>query len=191
MSDFRIAALLVAGTLLTALSAGNICAAPATQPAAADTFTISDMRVQMIAGFTYLYDSSETTLEKMGDPIGRTIPALEKEIAAGKFHPVGPLAFVYRDMKDVSQPFQLDIGFPVPPDTAAVGDFKTRKVEPFKCATVLYSGPMSKISEAYQKLISQIFAANLKQTTTIQEFHLYWEGAESPNNVVLIQVGIE
>lgn len=166
-------------------------ATPATQPTASPQFVVSDMRVQTIAGFTYLYDSSQTTLEKIGEPIGRTLPAMEKDIAAGKFHPVGPMVFVYRDMTDIAQPFKLDIGFPVPPETVAEGEFKTRKVEPFKCATVLFSGPMSKISDAYQKLMAAMTAANLRPTTTIQEFHLYFEGRESPNNVVLIQVGIE
>jgi len=191
MTIRRAAALVVILVALSAVTAKRVSAAPATQPSSADTFVVSDMRVQTIAGFNYLYNSSETTLEKMGEPIGRTIPAMEKEIAAGKFHPVGPMVFVYRDMTDIAQPFKLDIGFPVPPDTIAVGEFKRRKVEPFKCATVVFSGPMSKISDAYQKLMAAMTAANLRPMTTIQEFHLYFEGPQSPNNVVLIQVGIE
>jgi effector-binding domain-containing protein len=164
---------------------------PTTQAATQPDFVVSEMRVQTIAGFTYLYASSETTFERVAAPIGATLPAMQKSVSESKFRSVGGPIFVYRNLKDMTQPFTLDIGYAVPHETAATSEYKVRKVEALKCATVMYSGPVAKISEAYGKLMGAISAANLKSTTTAREFYLYWEGAESPNNIVLVQIGIE
>src|ERR1700722_3625048 len=104
LHSIKLSAYCIASLFLCCASARGE-AAPATQPSSSDTFIVSDMRVQTIAGFTFLYDTSQTTLEKIGEPIGKTLPALEKAIADGKFHPVGSPAFIYREMKDISQPF--------------------------------------------------------------------------------------
>jgi effector-binding domain-containing protein len=167
-------------------------AGPATQPAVTTPdFVVSDVRVQTIAGFTFLYDSSRTSFQAMSQPVERTIADMEKAITEGKLHPSGPLVFVYHDLKDPGQPFTLDVGFGVPDDTAAFGKYQVRKVEPFKCATVLFCGPLSKVPEAYNKLVGALPALNLKATTTTREFYLYWETPDSSNNIVQIQVGIE
>lgn len=164
--------------------------APATQPSHSPDFVVSDMRVQTLAGFSYLYSSSQTTFDKIGEAVGKTLPQLEAAMKDGKFHPTGPLIFTYRDVKDMSQPFTLDIGYAVPPETAAFGDFKLRKEDAFKCATVIYSGPIMRISEGFQKLMTDMTDAKLTPAGPAREYYLYWEGMESPNNVVLIQIAI-
>jgi effector-binding domain-containing protein len=161
---------------------------PATQPDPG--FVVSDMRVRTVSGYSYLYDTSQTSFAKIAEPIGRMIPALDKGIADGKFHPTGPLVMTYRGVTDMSQPFTLDVGYMVPKETATFDQFKVRQEDSFKCATVLYSGPLSKISEAYGKLYAAIGAAGLKPTMTVREIYLFWEGPESPNNVIQIQMGI-
>jgi effector-binding domain-containing protein len=167
-------------------------AGPSTQPSTTTPdFVVSDVRVQTVAGFTYLYDSTRTSFQTMSKPVERTIAAMEKAIAEGKLHPSGPLVFVYHDLNDPGKPFTLDVGFGVPDDSAAFGGYKVRKVEPFKCATVLFSGPLSKVPEAYNKLMGALPPMNLKPTTTVREYYLYWETPDSPNNIVQIQVGIE
>ncbi|HEY2585981.1 MAG TPA: GyrI-like domain-containing protein [Tepidisphaeraceae bacterium] len=177
---------------MLALSGIAHAAGPATQPVATTPdYVISDVRVQTIAGFTFLYDSTRTSFQAMSEPVERTIAAMEKAITEGKIHPSGPLVFVYRDLKDPNQPFTLDVGFGVPDDTAAFGNYQVRKVEPFKCATVLFSGPLAKVPEAYNKLMGALPALNLKPTTTVREFYLYWETPDSQNNIVQIQVGVQ
>ena len=179
---------MVLGFILCGLPRGGRAEGPpATQPA----FGVSEMRVQTIAGFTYLYDSSETTLARMADPVGRMLPALMRASAEGKVRPAGPIIMMYHDLKDLSQPFTLDVGCSAQPDTKPVGTFKVRKVEPFRCATVLFTGPIKHIGEAYQKLVADLDGAHLTTTGTSREFYLYWEGPDSPNNVVQIQMGIQ
>ncbi|HEY8668397.1 MAG TPA: hypothetical protein VIL86_17230 [Tepidisphaeraceae bacterium] len=63
------------------------------------------------------------------------------------------------------------------------------RMQEFKPMGYLYSGAMAHISETYEKLMPQIFAAKLTPAETVREVYMYWEGPESPNNVVQIQVG--
>ena len=64
---------------------------------------------------------------------------------------------------------------------------RRNSIAPFTSA----SGPLSKVPEAYNKLMGALPPMNLKPTTTVREYYLYWETPESPNNIVQIQVGIE
>lgn len=166
--------------------------APAGAPAAdASDFIISQVRVQTLAGFTYLYRSFDTSFQTMSQPVGQAIADMEKAIAAGKLHPVGPMIFIYHDMRDPYKPFTLDLGFPVPEGSAAPEGYQVGKVEPFKCATVLFSGPLSKVPDAFNKLMGSLAPMGLHPTRTTREFYLYWEDPNSPNNVLQIQVGLE
>jgi effector-binding domain-containing protein len=181
----------IATSISSRLSAAD--AAPTTQPMMkAPAFFVSDMRVQTIAGFNYAYQSADTTFEKMIEPIGQSIAALQAASADGKLRPKGSLILIYQDLKGMDQPFKVDIGMPVEKDAAAPGPgFKVRKVEAFRCATVIYSGPMTGIGAAYQKLLTDMAQANLTPGTTAREFHLYFESPESPNNIVQIQMAIQ
>lgn len=173
------------------VSADRAPAVPATQPLGSSEFIVSDMRVQTISGFDYLYQSSRTTLADISKLANRTIGDMQAAIHDGKFHPNGPLVFVYHDMMDPSQAFNLDIGFVVPEGTSAFGSSKLQKTQSFKCATVLFSGSLEHLSDAYGKVMGGVGQAGLKPTGTTREVYLYWEGPQSPNNVVQIQVGIE
>ncbi len=94
------------------------------------------------------------------------------------------------------KPFKMEIGIIVTDDTKlpdGVGgdDVKLRKTEPFKCATILYTGPVDQQGRAYQKLIPALTAAGHKSTGEEREMCLYWEGVDSSNNVFMMQIGIK
>ncbi len=165
-------------------------AAPAAKaPAKAAEFTIGEMHLQTTPAMTCISGSAQTTFEKMMEVINKYMPMIKAADAEGKIHPAGPGMFVYRDMKDMTQPFTLDIGWVVAADSKDVGELKVRKLEAFKCATVLFTGPVNHLGNAYGKLIGQMATANLTPGTETREMYLYFEGVDSPNNVVQIQVG--
>ena len=62
--------------------------------------------------------------------------------------------------------FKMEIGVIVADDAqiAEADDLKIRKTAPFKCATILYTGPVAEQGQAYQKLIPAMRAAGLKPT---------------------------
>jgi effector-binding domain-containing protein len=91
----------------------------------------------------------------------------------------------------MDKPFELQIGFPVADGAKPEGEIKVRTLEDYRCATVLYSGSMRDIAQAYQRIFTQLPEAGLEYAGNSREMHLYWEGPESPNNIVLIQVGVK
>ena len=62
-----------------------------------------------------------------------------------------------------------------------------RQLEPIRCASALFSGPIAQIGVAYSQIFPSIIQQGLTPSDEVREMHLYWEGAESRNNVVMIQ----
>lgn len=54
-------------------------------------------------------------------------------------------------------------------------------------ATAYYTGSVKHMGQAAGKLYEIMMANNLRPTNQYREIYLYWEGPESPNNVVEIQ----
>jgi effector-binding domain-containing protein len=165
---------------------------PKKAPEAKPEFVISELRVQTLPGRTYLYAERETTIPKVGQAFAEVVPAIVKVAEEGKARITGPLVSVATGATgDPDTPFKLQIGFFVADDTKPVADFKVKKLADFRCATVLFTGPVAKTGQAYQKLFESLTAAGHVPTGETREYCLYWESAESPNNVVLIQAGIK
>lgn len=160
-------------------------------PAKADDgFSLGEVRVITFPAVHYISGSAQTTFDKMMEVIGKYIPMLSKGIDDGTIRPAGCGLFVYKGItEDMSKPFTLDVGWIVSDKTKDQGDLKVRKLEPFKCATLLFTGPVSNISKAYEKLMPAVDPA--KRTGESRELYLYWEGPDSPNNIIQIQLGMK
>jgi len=157
-----------------------------------EQFIVSKMRIQDFKPRNYLFAETTTTIAQIGPVVMEIIPKLEQAIKDGKVEVKGPAVFVFQGATaDVNKPFTLQVGFLVADDTKDVGEFKVRQLDQFHCATVLFSGAVANVTQAYQQLYTDLFAAGLKPTGESREYYLYWESPESPNNVQLIQVGVE
>jgi len=154
-------------------------------------FVISPMRVQDMRATTYLYASVETTLSEMAEPIRTTMEAFEQAIRGGEVPVDGPPLFIYHGVTpDPTNKFTLEMGFPVRDDAREVGEFKLKSLEPFHCATVIFSGPVTSTAQAYHQAFADLAGAGLQPTGEIRESYLLWEGMESVNNITLIQIGV-
>ena len=181
----------ITATTLVLVGLLFVGAGPATEPATPDSIT-SEMHVQEFPACTYLYASQETTIAQMGPVIAEIMTRLGEAIQEGQVRVVGAPIFVYKGATgDMNKPFQLDIGFPVAEGTQGNDDLKVRTLDKYRCATVIYSGPVAQIGQAYQKVFTDLMEAGLKPSGDSREMHFYWESAESPNNVVLIQIGVQ
>lgn len=178
---------LLSATVCLMLCAGVQSAdPPATQP------VIGEMRLRTMSGMAYVYGTEETTLPKIKESIGKFMPALMKAGDAGKFHITGAPVMIYRGMQqDLTQPFTLEVGVPVRELPEKLEDFKARLTEPFRCAALLYTGPVSGMGKAFEKLFADVFAQQLTPTGEVREMYLYWESEESANNVIMVQVGVK
>lgn len=154
---------------------------------------ISEVQIRTLAPVTYGYVASETTFDKLGEAIGAALPDLTKAAEAGKIKPQGGFILLYPEGSahmTPDKPFKVHMGFLLA-EGAEEGNVKVRKTEPFKAATVLYVGPVTHIGDCYQKLFPAIEKMGLKPTGEEREFTIYWEGMDSPNNVVMVQVGVK
>ena len=195
------AALLVFATLTTM----SVYAQPSTQPAKADKpndppndpadmpeFVMTELRVQDFPAVTYLYTQQETTIGELGQVIPGMLQKLEEAIDGGEVKVTAAPLFIYEGTTgDMSKPFQLLVGFPVREGTKAPDGLQVKQLEPYHCATAIYSGAMEHVGQAYQKVFTDIFAAGLKPVGGSREMHMYFESPESPNNIFQIQVGVQ
>ena len=158
--------------------------------------TIGEMRIQTIPAMTYLCTPAETTFAKMGDPVVAAFDKIFSAAAEAKLLIARPTMLVYQGNPHFTpdNPFKMEIGIIVAEDTKlpdAAEYLKVRKTEAFKCATILYTGPVDQQGQAYQKLIPALTAAGHTPTGEEREMCLYWEGPESSNNVFIMQIGIK
>lgn len=165
---------------------------PSTQPAVQDEMSISRTRVQQTTEANFFYTEVETTIEQIGAIAGPTIDALCAASSKAGNETAGPVTFVYFGAtENPKQKFKLQIGLLVGKDSTESGDFKLRKLDSAKVASVIYCGGMQTIQLGYQQLFTDLFTRGLQPTNEIRESYLIWEGMESANNVTQIQVVVK
>jgi hypothetical protein len=180
-----VAAFLLGGWLCTR----QVIAQPEDSPS-----TIGKMIVQTIPEKKYLFASiDDTNFARMGEPVVKSLTAMG---AAAKEHKTllhGPVLHYYYGAPHTApdKSFKMETGFLFPEREETVGAFKARILPRYKCASVLYVGPARQIGDAWQQLYRSVRGAGLTPTDEERELYLYWEGADSPNNIVQVQVGIK
>ncbi len=155
--------------------------------------TIGKLVVQTIPAKQYLQGGFETDFKSMGEPVVKTLTELMEAAKENKVGLHGPVIHYYYGAphRDPEKRFNMETGFFVPAESPAVGTFKPRELPTFKCATILYIGPATRIGDAWQELYRSIRDQGLTPTDEERELYLYWEGVNSPNNVVQVQLGVK
>jgi effector-binding domain-containing protein len=188
-----LAALLVGGLWL--VPHRSVAAdAPATQPGAGldDDYVMTKSRMQSMPAVTVLILSDQTTMGQIGDTIRALMAKFGDAEKAGKFRPRAAPIFIMHGMTpDPSKTFTLDVVFPVADDTKAFEDFQVKKLDTFKCAVVIYSGATKTLGQAFAAVYEDAMTAGLQPTGELREEQLKWEGANSPNNVTMIELGVQ
>lgn len=181
-----VAAVLVVGCLATGARAED--KGPTTAPSEPN---IGAMHVQTLAGMTCLCGEVETSLQSIAADTMNLMTELQQTLKDNKVQVSGGPVFIYHDMTgDPTQRFKLQVGIPVAEKIQAAGKFKVVDLKPFRCATVLYTGAMAQIGQAYQGLMPMLWQGGMQPTGETREYYLYWEKPESPNNVVQVSAGI-
>jgi effector-binding domain-containing protein len=154
-------------------------------------FVISSMRVQEMKGITYFFISSKTNIAQLGDHIRQSTEKIDLALKSGQVRPVGPIMIIFhRMMQEQGGEFPLEVGFPVADDAQAPDGFEIKKLDKFRCATVLYSGSMQQVRRAFEAVYNDLLGAGLEPTDETRQSVLLFEGQDSVNNVVMIQVGV-
>jgi effector-binding domain-containing protein len=160
---------------------------------AEDDSSTTKMRVKQVAARTFLCTKETLKIEDVPAFIRRTITPLVEASTDLKIGNAGPPLMSYLGYRgDASQPFTAELA--IPARAAAEnykGPFYFRSAGPFKCASVIYQGPVTKVGEAWMALVTQATEAGLKPKGDSREVYLWWEGEDSQNNVIELQLGLE
>lgn len=151
--------------------------------------SVGPMRVEHLKGFNYVYVSRQASIRTIGQVFAVEVPKLTAALKTGEIQLRGGPISVYHGMTaDPNQKFDVDIGFPVDAEAMAPEGYQLVPMNAANCATVLFSGRMAEIGQAYQHLYPQLNARGLQPAPETHEYYLYWEDFNSPNNVVLVAV---
>ena len=154
-------------------------------------FMIGQMRLQTANAFDFFYASKEITMEEIGTAFNELIPQIGAARDAGKVTTAGPVVAFYLCTGETWQRFTLEVGYPVAVRTQPLDGVKVRKVSALPCASLLYWGGLAHLGKAYEALEAAMKQAGLKMGPDCREWYLHFEHDQSPNNVILLQLGIQ
>jgi hypothetical protein len=151
--------------------------------------SIGSVRKLTLPAFNFLYVDTQTMLKTIGDTSKKEIPKLYLAMRASNIQPHGPLVYIFQGLTaDPTAVFHMKIGIAVNENAVAPDGYAVDPLPPVACQTILYGGPFAKIGQAFQQLIPILYGGSPDSTPTgeIREYFLYFEDANSPNNVTLI-----
>ena len=159
---------------------------------AADPALLTEVRIKETAERQYLCAKKELKIAEMAEFAPATVKALVDKATELKLGQSGPIVIIYFNFQgDPEQKFTVEIGVPIgAKDAAVTGEFYVRKVPKFKCAAAIFQGSMSQRGEAWKKF-PEIAMSKGEFTGESRELFLYWEGHDSPNNVIELQMGLK
>ncbi len=159
---------------------------------AADPALLTEVRIKETAERQYLCAKKELKIAEMAEFAPAMVKALMEKATELKLGQSGPTRITYFDFRgDPEQKFTVEIGVPIGvKEAAGTGEFYVRKVPKFKCAAAIFQGSMSQRSEAWQKF-PEIALSKGEFTGESRELFLYWEGHDSPNNIIELEMGLK
>ena len=179
MKSFCLASLL-ALTLFT----GSVLAA---DPAA------GKMRVKEVAARTFFCTKKELKIEQEPEFIRASIRPLMEASTDLKLGYVGAptLSYIgYRGEREKS--FTAELGVPVRKKSdEKKGGFYFREAPKFKCASIIIQGRVDKVGESWMALVQQATDSGHIPSGESREVYLAWEGEESENNIIELQLGLQ
>lgn len=165
----------------------SIAAAQSTQPT--PEFWLSPVRVTQLKPVTFVGIATQTTFSEMGTLIGPQLEKVKAVIQQAGVFPAGGHMLVYTGMTgDTTKPFTLEVGVPLPLSSKPIPGLQSRELTSGHVATALYHGPMATIGQAYKRFFAQLGEAGHLPADETRLRYLYWEGPDSANNVLLIEV---
>lgn len=149
---------------------------------------VGEARVRTFRPMTYFYGTVQTDLKSLSGQINTLLPEVARA-AEGRIAGT-PVLIYHGNTGDPNKTFTLEVGYPVKEGTQANGNFQVKKLDAFRCVSLLYTGPTATIHEAYESLRKPGVLAAETPTDESRQMVLYWEGEESSNNVFQIMISV-
>lgn len=84
----------------------------------------------------------------------------------------------------------MQVGIPVKPGTRPAGEAQVKTLPPFHCVGLLLWGSLAHTVQAYETLSKAIDEAGLERTGEGREWNYYFEGVDSPHNLMGLYLGV-
>lgn len=154
---------------------------------------LTKMRIKEETEKIFFGAKKEIKIAEIGEFAMQTAPVIEGKALELRLPRSGTLTLSYFGFKgDPEQAFTAEIDLPVKKeDDDYRGPFFFRKAPKFKCASAILQGPLKYLGEAWETLVSEALKGGYKPTGESREVYLSFEGADSPNTIVELQLGIE
>ena len=153
---------------------------------------VADVRVLTLKAIHFMHVSFDTTLQDLHEQLKTRLPEMAKTAHGAKLGTGMPMILILHGADgNPATKIKLDLGFQVPPGTEAKGDWKVDELAEYRCVSLVYSGPIARIGDAYEKLVPAASDNNRQPTDESRQMYLYWEGEDSPNNVVQVTIGVK
>ena len=166
---------------------------PVLPPLSKPSYHLSETTEQILPGYpVFASVSQKATFRNLRPTIDEAMKELMAASNAGGVTIAGPAVFVYHGATmELDKPFILEVGFPAAPGAKAAGKIKVAELPPMVALGLTYTGPLSAIDKAYDELMPKVQGRKLTPTGESREVYQGWEGPESPNNQVLIGIGVK
>ena len=159
---------------------------------AAEPASLTDVRVKEVAPRDYLCAKKELKIAQLAEFAMATIPKLVEKATELKLGQYGPIMITYFNFQgDPEQPFTAEIAIAIESTNAAEAKpFYARKTTKLKCASAIFQGPLLKLGETWQTFVTGAMAKG-EPTGESRELYHQYEGHDSPNNIVELQLGLK
>ena len=153
-----------------------------------DQALIGHVRVQLMREQPFFYVASrQVPMDGLDGELDRLMPLLQA--AQAEAHVGGPVIVRFFPT-DTPPLYLMEVGFPVQAGTAPAGEAQVKTLPAYRCASLLHWGSLVHIARAYETLMQAIEAGGWARTGEGREWHYYFEGDTSPNNVIGLHMGI-
>ncbi|MGL1933407.1 MAG: hypothetical protein OCD01_00230 [Fibrobacterales bacterium] len=142
---------------------------------------------------TLITTTTTATLKTLIAAIGTLPEQLMQDIQDAGIAITGPALFEYIGCsEDIDKEFTLNICFPVASGTTYAGNYTLVTTEPFICLETEYKGTLADLgSKGWAPFMQGIMKDGTPLTDISREVYVKWDGPESSDNVVLLQMGIQ
>ena len=132
------------------------------------------------------------TIPQIASVSAELCPLIEEEAARHGLAVVGPWIFVSHGLpQDGRTAFRAAFCLPVSAESAYEGACLLRPLEPIRCASRHFTGPLGALfSEGYGPLMRAAQAAGHVFTGESREVYHRWNGPDATDNVIEIQFGL-
>jgi effector-binding domain-containing protein len=160
---------------------------------AADPEPTTPMRIKEIPEKQLFCAKKEVKMAEVPAFTAETLPAIVRKATELRLGQNGPLMLTILGYQgDPSQSFTIEVNFPYwTKNDDYEGPYVYRTAPKFKCASLIYQGPISGTSAAWGKLVEAAIGAGHQPVAESRELFLNFENPESPNNVIELQLGID